>query len=211
MRPQNSRCHNPTYCRKLLLEKAQREGADSPTATELKAVFNSQADLLARGSGPARSRLLLLQQLRPPQALFFPGAEGPAACPTSQAGQITLTKGSWRSLAGEDEGMNAGPQGLGLRRPSTARWSWGKLGLLRGTEERGKSRGLGVTQNCLQIPGVSPVAVWPREVSPSQPPGSHVPDEGNIYLTGCHRRKGQALGTQSELRKAHSSSQPRLP
>lgn len=91
----------------------------------------------------------------------------------------------------------AGPEEV----PSTARWSWGKLGLLRGTEEQGKSRGLGVTQNCLQIPCVSPTAVWPREVS-------H-PLLASVSLTclmkvtstslGVMWRKGQALGTQSEL------------
>lgn len=98
--------------------------------------------------------------------------------------------------------MNAGPTETGPQEvPSTARGSWGKRGLLRGSEEQGKSRGLGITQNCLQILCVSPTAVWPREVS--QPLLASVSLMCLMQITstslGVMWRKAQALGTQSEL------------
>ena len=91
----------------------------------------------------------------------------------------------------------AGPEEV----PSTARWPWGKLGLLRGTEEQGKSRGLGATQNCLQTLCVSPTAVWPREVSHPLLASVSLMCLMEIISTslGVMWRKGQALGTQSEL------------
>lgn len=89
--------------------------------------------------------------------------------------------------------MNAGPTETGPQEvPSTARGSWGKRGLLRGIEEQGKSRGLGITQNCLQILCVSPTQ---GSLSASLSLGvSHVPDADNIYLAGCNVEERTSAG-----------------
>lgn len=176
MRPQNSRCHNLyLLSQETLLRKHCRErGADHPTATELKAEPTPRQTCwhvggLARPASP----LLLTAAGWPPQVSSSPGRR-PSCLPhfTSRLlDHFNLKRFLEALLAGGGMRDECWPTGAGPEEvPSTARWSWGKLGLLRGTEERGKSRGLGVTQNCLQIPCVSPTAVWPREVSPSQPP-----------------------------------------
>lgn len=108
--------------------------------------------------------------------------------------------------------MNAGPTGAGPEEvPSTARWSWGKLGLLRELRSE-ESRGLESHKTAFRSRVCHQLLCGSGSLTLSASVSLMCLDEGNIYLTGCHvgGKDKRWAHSQSSV-KAHSSSQPRLP